>query len=82
MSALRYIEVMYFAILVIVIKSILPTIPDIVYFSATEPDFYTLKECYDYLDQRGQELEAWFKDYGLGGTIDGDCRKIVGMHKA
>lgn len=82
MAVLRYIEVMYFAILVIVIKSTLPTIPDIVHFSATDPDFYTLKECEDYLDQQGQELMAWFKEYGFGGTIDGGCKKIKGMHKA
>ena len=81
MSALLYIEVMYFAIMLIIVKSILPITPDTVYFSATNPDFYTLRECNDYLREQSRVLTAWFKEYRVGGTIGGECRKIEGMHK-
>ena len=73
---------MYFAILVIIVKSILPFIPDTVYFSATKPDFYSVRECNNYLRDQRRALAAWFKEYGFGGTIDGGCKKIKGMHKA
>lgn len=82
MLALRYIEVMYFAIVLIIVKSILPTIPDTVYFSATKPDFYTPEECNVYLEEQSQALATWFKEYKVNGTIAGECRKIIGIHKA
>lgn len=65
-----------------VINSFIPTAPGAVYFSATTPDFYTRRECNEFLREQQQELAAWFKEYGVSGTIGGECRKIEGIHKA
>ena len=51
---------MWLMVLVIVINSVIPTIPDTVYMKITQPEFYSRQKCQEMLTDFDKELSTWF----------------------
>jgi len=73
---------MFYAVMIIVINSILPTIPSAVYIRTTQADFYSKIQCQEFLLSFRQDTTQWFKEYNKGGIITGKCYKLKGAHRA
>jgi len=73
---------MYYVVMVIVIKSFIPTMPDSVYLKISEPDFYNYGDCQELLQDFRKDMQIWFRQQNKKGHITWQCKYLPGAHKA